>query len=365
MFRSRRIRNRGSHALISLKKFLDAETPSAAEPAAKAERPCSAVTECYRAALRAMGKSAVQSCPVPGAELEKNLNSLEYRISIDPSEGSVKWAQKQLEVQLDEWGTRTAEYLRAKADGVREVLIALARTAETVGSQSQGQTSDFRDITVRLESIADLDDLSEIRTTLLRRVNELKSSVDRMARDNEQMVSQLQAEVNRYETRLREVEHLVLKDGLTGVANRRSVEERIRCQVASGQTFCVIMLDLNGFKLINDRHGHPAGDDLLRHFAGELQTITRAGDLVGRWGGDEFVVLLSCDFAGATLHANRIREWVFGKYSLQSQGRVKPLEVAVDAAIGLAEWHPGQTLEQVIAAADAAMYQDKNQLAKV
>lgn len=312
-----------------------------------------------------MGKSAVQCCPVPGAELEKNLNSLEHRVSVDPSENSVKWAQTQVEVQLNEWGTRTAGYLKAKADGVKEVLIALARTADSVGTQSQGQTSNFRDITIRLESIADLDDLTEIRTSLVRRVNELKTSVDRMARDNEQMVTQLQAEVTRYETRLKEVEHLVLKDGLTGVANRRSVEERIRCQVASGRTFCVIMLDLNGFKLINDRHGHPAGDDLLRHFAGELQNITRAGDLVGRWGGDEFVVLLSCDRAGAALHADRIREWVFGKYTLQSQGRSKPLEVIVDASIGVAEWNPGQTLEQVISAADAAMYQDKNQLAKV
>lgn len=349
--------------MISLKKYLDQETPAPSD--AKSERPGSVATDCYRAALLAMGKSAVQCCAVPGADLEKNLKSLENRIAVDPSDGSVKWTQTQVEVQLSEWGTRTADYFRAKADGVKEVLIALAKTAESVGTQTQGQTNQFRDITVRLESIADLDDLTEIRTTLVRRVNDLKSTVDRMARDNEQMVAHLQAEVTKYETRLKEVEHLVLKDGLTGVANRRSVEERMRCQIANGGTFCVIMLDLNGFKLINDRYGHPVGDDLLRQFAGELQTITRAGDLVGRWGGDEFVVLLSCDMAGANLHAARIREWVFGKYTLQNQRMQKPLEVNVEAAIGLAEWNPGCTLEQVISAADAAMYQDKNQYAAI
>ncbi len=349
--------------MISLKKFLDQETPIPAPAENDGHR--SAVTDCYRAALVAMGKSAVQGCAVPGADLEKNLNSLERRLAVDSSEPSVKWAQTQLEVHLNEWGTRTADYLKAKSDGVKEVLIALAKTAESVGTQTQGQTSQFRDITVRLESIADLDDLTEIRTTLLRRVDELKSSVDRMARDNEQMVAQLQGEVSKYETRLKEVEYLVLKDGLTGAANRRSVEERIRWHIASGQTFCVVMLDLNGFKLINDQHGHPVGDDLLRQFAAELQTITRGTDLVGRWGGDEFIVLLSCDAINANNHANRIREWVFGKYTLQNQRVQKPFEVAVEAAIGVAEWQPGQTLEQVIAAADTAMYRDKNQLATV
>lgn len=79
-------------------------------------------------------------------------------------------------------------------------------------------------------------------------------------------------------------------------------------------------------------------------------------------GGDEFVVLLSCDAAGARLHTNRIREWVFGKYTLEGGEGKKPLEVRVEATMGLAEWHAGDTMEQVIASADAAMYHDKKKL---
>jgi diguanylate cyclase (GGDEF)-like protein len=247
---------------------------------------------------------------------------------------------------------------------VTELLIALAKTAESVGDQTQGQTSQFRELSVRLESIAVLDDLAEIRSSLVRRVSELKDSVDRMNRDNEHLVSRLHAQVTQYETRLREVEHLVLKDELTGVANRRSVEERIQRYIANRQTFCVVMLDLNGFKQINDRHGHLAGDQLLRQFSAELKTITRTGDIVGRWGGDEFVVLLSCDAAGARVHTDRIREWVFGKYTLEKGDRQKSLEVRVEAAMGVAQWHAGDSMERVIAAADAAMYHNKNQLAK-
>ena len=349
--------------MISLKKYLDQDTAGDPRAKAPAEPHAGAAMDCYRAALLAMGRSAAHCCPGSGSALEQSLEGLEHRLATDPSDPTVRWVRQQVEVHLQEWGNRTAEHFKARADEVKELLIALAKTADSVGDRTQGQTDQFRQVTLRLESLADLNDLATIRISLVQRVNELRDNVDRMTRDNKQMVTQLKAEVTKYETRLREVENLVMKDGLTGVANRRSVEERIRLQIANAQTFCVVMLDLNGFKQVNDRHGHLAGDSLLRQFAGELQNITRAGDLVGRWGGDEFVVLLSCDHEGARLHADRIREWVFGKYTLDKNGRQTTVDVSVDAAIGLAQWHSGETLEQVIATADAAMYREKNQLA--
>jgi diguanylate cyclase (GGDEF)-like protein len=342
---------------------MEGETPSPAAPKPGVREDAGGgATEYYRAALLAVGRSAVQCCPGPGLDLERNLKSLEHRLSVDSSEVSMKWAHWQLEVQLQEWGVRTADHFKAKTDEVKELLIALARAAESVGDRTNGHANRFRDLTARLESIADLDDLTEIRSSLVQRVAELKDNVDRITRDNENLAAQLRSEVTKYETRLREVEQLVLKDQLTGVANRRSVEERIQLYIADGQTFSVLMLDLNNFKDINDKYGHPVGDELLRQFAGELQMITRIGDLVGRWGGDEFVVLLSCEAAGAGFHMERIREWVLGRYTLEGAGRLKPLEVSVEAALGIAEWRAGDTMEQVIAAADAAMYREKNQV---
>lgn len=345
--------------MISLKKYLDLERPEphAVEP--ELGDLSAAAMECYRAVLLAIGKSALQISPGLGADLDTNLRGLEHRLSVGCSSDSLKRTEKQVEVQLQEWGGRTSEHYKARADEVKELLIALAKTAESVGSRDQGYSNRFKELTGRLEKIADLEDLTQIRSSLVTRVAELKNSVDQMTHENQLLVSQLRAEVSIYETRLRSAEHLALKDDLTGLANRRSIEERIQSNIANRHEFCVVMLDLNQFKQVNDTHGHQAGDNLLKQFATELQLNTRAGDLVGRWGGDEFIVVLSCTTQAAANHIERIREWVFGKYTIRMAG-ASSLVLFMDAAIGAADWRSGESMEQLIAKADAAMYQSKN-----
>ncbi len=343
--------------MISLKKYLDMDQPDLAEP--EPDELLVATLECYCAALTAIGGRAIQICPALGTDLETNLRGLSRRASVNPSAVSIKRIERQVEIQLQEWGTRTSERFKAQADEVRELLIAVAKTAESVGERDQGYSNKFKDLTGRFEQIANLEDLTKIRTSLVERVTELKESVDQMTRDSQQLVAQLRAEISIYETRLKSVEHLVLKDALTGVANRRSVEDRIRWNIEKEETFCVVMLDLNRFKQVNDRHGHLAGDNLLKQFATELQLVTRSGDLVGRWGGDEFVTALSCGLSGAQSHIERVREWAFGKYTIETGTGKGQITVQMDAAIGVAEWRVGESIQQVIENADVAMYMEK------
>jgi len=133
--------------------------------------------------------------------------------------------------------------------------------------------------------------------------------------------------------------------------------------VAQKQAYCVALIDLNGFKEINDQHGHASGDDLLKQFSSELRNCMRSTDLVARWGGDEFIVVLNCDLAAAKPQINRIREWALGDYTIQA-GDNASLKVDIGASIGVAQWLPGMNVKQVIDKADAAMYVDKKESRK-
>ena len=98
-------------------------------------------------------------------------------------------------------------------------------------------------------------------------------------------------------------------DSLTGLLNRRTLENKVRALQSAGTQFAVVMADLDRFKLVNDTHGHQAGDRALRSFAAVVKSTLRPQDLISRWGGEEFVMVLP----GASVHealgaSERIRE---------------------------------------------------------
>lgn len=347
--------------MISIKKYLDNEAPCLGSAEFAPYELLSTTLECYRSVLLAIGSSAVQGSSSLGESLKISLQELERRLADDPTSASVSQIEKQAEALLHEWGGRTAKHSKTAADEVKTLLIAIANAAQSLGDRDQRYSCQFKDLTVHLENIGTLDDLTQIRASLVTRVNELKESVDQMAYDSQQLVTQLRAEVSSYETRLQTAEHLVLKDALTCAASRHSAEERIHWSIANKEKFCVVMLDLNRFKQINDTYGHQAGDEVLKQFAMRLQLNTRSSDLVSRWGGDEFLVLLACTADEGRMHIQRIQKSVLGKYSILGGTGKNPVIVRVDASVGLAEWLDGQSMQELIAQADTAMYKNKRQ----
>jgi diguanylate cyclase (GGDEF)-like protein len=123
-----------------------------------------------------------------------------------------------------------------------------------------------------------------------------------------------------------------------------------------GGSLAVVVADLDWFKDVNDRHGHPAGDTVLRAFAELLQQELRDVDLAGRWGGEEFLLVLpGTDLAGGAQVAERIRAVFAGRIMLALDGTPIP----VTASFGVAASPPARTSSELFAAADAAMYQAK------
>jgi diguanylate cyclase len=161
---------------------------------------------------------------------------------------------------------------------------------------------------------------------------------------------------------LARIQELATRDELTGLVNRRhmaTVLERERQRgVRSGRGFCVAMVDLDHFKAVNDHYGHAVGDEVLRSFARQAPQALRATDIVSRWGGEEFVLLLAeAPLGSARVGVERLR----GRLAATPMAHLSGVPIRVTVSIGLTEHIAGESVSQTLERADRAMYEAKAQ----
>jgi diguanylate cyclase (GGDEF)-like protein len=148
---------------------------------------------------------------------------------------------------------------------------------------------------------------------------------------------------------------LAMIDALTGLYNRRFAEQRLAAEVArsarKGHPLCIVLLDLNDFKFINDTYGHGVGDLVLQEFAASLSRAIRSGDLAVRMGGDEFLLILpECNLSQLRLVFDRL-----GQLEVSWQDR----KIFMKYSAGWKEYTSGDQPEAMLAAADEALYANK------
>lgn len=165
--------------------------------------------------------------------------------------------------------------------------------------------------------------------------------------------------VHRLYARLEEVS---VTDSLTGVGNRRFFDRRLREEVSRcrryGTPLSLVLIDLDHFKDINDRHGHPVGDDVLVHVGAALRERVRSGELVARIGGDEFAVLMpNTDLDGARAFA----EWVEEALTKLPLAMAELVGLEVAGSAGCAELLEDGSDHDLLKTADAALYERKKQ----
>ncbi len=153
------------------------------------------------------------------------------------------------------------------------------------------------------------------------------------------------------------------RDGLTSLLNRVSFFDQVHQEYSLARrqktTFCLLMMDIDHFKKINDTYGHPAGDAVLKTMAGVLRSAIRTEDVLGRYGGEEFCFMLrSLDAKSGMEMAERVRGLVEAHVTdaPTADGNVR---LPVTASFGLAEWDGDETPENCLARADAALYVSK------
>jgi diguanylate cyclase (GGDEF)-like protein len=194
--------------------------------------------------------------------------------------------------------------------------------------------------------------------TLMSTFNKMRTTIEQQAAEINTKETRLEAAYKELETTNARLKETSFKDEVTGLYNRRFFSLRLEEELSRYRRFnhpvSVVLLDLDGFKAVNDEYGHTVGDDTLREVAQILMKHSRGINVVSRYGGDEFAVLLvETSKAGARLYADRIRE-VVAKYPF-SHGKV------ITASFGVASLPDDEagTAEDLFRAADEALYTAK------
>lgn len=162
--------------------------------------------------------------------------------------------------------------------------------------------------------------------------------------------------IRRYQQR---IAALATTDVLTELPNRRGfdilAEQALQEAQREQSPLCAVLLDLDNFKLINDEHGHLAGDEVLQRFARQLRDKLRQSDILCRWGGEEFILLLkNTDRQAAHDLAEKLRQQCAEqRYAIAGQ------TLQVTASLGLSQWQPGESLHSLLGRTDRALYRAK------
>ncbi len=196
-----------------------------------------------------------------------------------------------------------------------------------------------------------LNYLKEEREIVKKEVEELK----KLLLLKEREIKFLRAYIRELEKAIEYYKNSSIIDELTNIYNRRYIIESLKKEKAfadrTGEKFSLALIDIDNFKEVNDKYGHEVGDKVLEMVAYEIQNSVREADIVGRWGGDEFIVILrNTDIEKAKKVAERIKEQI---------KNIKVNSINLSVSIGLTEYNGRESLKDLIRKADKALYRAK------
>ena len=256
---------------------------------------------------------------------------------------------------------RTRTYLDDREREWRHIVSILEDGIAAFASADEDHHRRVLERGQRIERAAQLDDLRRVRAELRVEVAALRESVETKRRDDHTRMRQLASKVEALQANVEVHRKEAQTDPLTGAANRLAIEARMRHElgrVSDGRGgLALLLVDVDHFKRVNDTYGHLVGDRVLVAIVQALASRVRREDLVGRWGGEELMVLLP----GATLEAGLAKaramvEAIAARPFALEDGR----RVAFTISVGVAAARPGDDAASLVLRADEALYRAKH-----
>ncbi len=245
--------------------------------------------------------------------------------------------------------------LRKIEEDLRQILLTVLHQVTELTGQTGEYESFVSGLVGTLPEDASVADVKSIIAAIINKTKALGKfgkAVQHKLRETTETLDALKKEFE-------QVKAEVFHDFLTGVSNRKAFQETLANWAGDaaffGKGLCLLFIDIDRFKTFNDEHGHLLGDQVLKFVARSIKNLVRGADFVGRFGGEEFAVLLpNTPLNGAEVVAESIRSFFAGT-SLRAVKTSKKLGM-LTVSLGVASYRPGEPTEQFLSRADQALY---------
>ncbi len=273
-----------------------------------------------------------------------------------------------LAAHLGETRARTLEFAEAEREHLarrdaelRDIIKVLTDGLAAISAGSATYHRQILDAGARFEAASRLSDLQRVRAAITTEVTSLRTAVtERQAADSE-LTASLRAEVAQLRTKIEVANHAARVDALTGAANRGAFDEelarRTNLAASDGPSFALLLADIDHFKSINDTYGHPIGDRVLHALVTFLRDRVRKDDMIARWGGEEFAVLLP----GATARVALGKAKTLVEQLARSEWSIDPTrKIRFTMSVGVTAWRADDTTATIVERVDKALYAAKH-----
>ena len=258
---------------------------------------------------------------------------------------------------------RQRVYIQDREKELKDIIDLLAKALATLDSENQVYNQKIYAQSEKIEQITRLDDIKRIKQELTDQIEQMRETVRQKQSHDIGELELLSKKVSVLDTELKKARAESMLDGLTGIGNRRAFDLKIREMVEiasrSGSELSVLMLDIDDFKKINDGFGHQTGDRVLVALARKCHSLIRNDDIIVRYGGEEFVILLpNASLDNAVIKADKICKTIAStRYALDDIEPGNTLSITI--SIGVSTFSNGDSPMTVMERADGALYQAK------
>jgi diguanylate cyclase len=256
-------------------------------------------------------------------------------------------------------------YIKDRDRELREIIDIMSKALAAQNDENRQFNQSINRHSEKIERITHLDDLRKIRSALEQQIEQLRRDVINKQAMEEARMKAMGQEINLLSRELKMAKQEALTDSLTGLSNRKAFDQYItdlsaRCAMGNG-SFALLLLDIDDFKNINDTYGHQTGDTILVKIAGKCRETTRSKDFIGRYGGEEFAVILpSSSLRNGVKRGRQIKKSIAAThYKHKYENTDTGITLRITVSIGVSVFRKGDTSAMVIERADKALYAAK------